>query len=278
VIDGKLKRVHTSKIGVEKHFYRLRELSTEDAGFFHLFFAHLPPGLRRANEGWLRYLQAPFELRNALAKSGRSNPEIERAIESALSDLEEDLHQSVENDSIAILDELRRGRYAEFETAEGFIKLLHYLCTQYFRTRNMRSRVFEAVGDFPMISIERSWGVLRHVLATNVCSSFVADRLAWKLTFLHATGSGSFLTSDQPVINVLSEPEHSGEPEGLEFYYPVSPTIAVLICPTKDQQRISTTSMSAAEVQRLNARMVGAAERQVFGRSSLDLLPYFPTS
>ncbi|MDI1279662.1 DUF4238 domain-containing protein [Methylobacter sp.] len=85
-----------------------------------------------------------------------------------------------------------------------------------------------------------------------------------------------FLTGDQPVINTyaigLAEEE---TPEELEFYYPVSPNLAILITKNIEVRNSNILLLNKSQVDDYNKMIVQQSHSQLFASSKEALLAYF---
>jgi dethiobiotin synthetase len=86
-----------------------------------------------------------------------------------------------------------------------------------------------------------------------------------------------FITGDQPVINTFNRSKYSKElVEKLEFYYPVSPNIAILI--TDRQEYIDIDSLYLDEsdmIHKYNSLIIEASHEQIYSNSEEILKDYF---
>jgi hypothetical protein len=73
-----------------------------------------------------------------------------------------------------------------------------------------------------------------------------------------------FITADQPIIN-LDGTFSDEPPEKQEFYYPLSPTKAMLL--VEETSEWHMTQVTSLSVNRFNALMLRSAYEQVFSNS-----------
>jgi hypothetical protein len=81
-----------------------------------------------------------------------------------------------------------------------------------------------------------------------------------------------FITGDQPVINLHGDGRKS--PATLSWYYPISPHLALFLTEVDEEPSFFTASLTSAQVNSLNARMVAASHSQVFAQSRVSLETY----
>jgi len=106
--------------------------------------------------------------------------------------------------------------------------------------------------------------VLSYLVAMNLGLGLYADRAAFRVVVVQNDTDTPFITADQPVIN-LHATFDGKPPEKLEFYYPLSPTKAMLLVePSSGWGDIPITSIS---VNNFNTIMVRNSHEQVFSNS-----------
>jgi hypothetical protein len=102
-------------------------------------------------------------------------------------------------------------------------------------------------------------------------SYFLVRRSEYVLTVLDAGVGAEFVTSDQPALNTYTSSVPAGiEPEDLEFFYPITPTRAVLV--GRGGERAPKQQLSAESVDGYNQLMARAAEEQLFATNEALLL------
>jgi hypothetical protein len=207
-------------------------------------------------------------LRRELEGAGSLSDDARRALDEGEHNLEEDLHATIEASAIPYLDALRRDETDFLASADDFGKFAHYLAVQWMRTKKMRSASIAAVSSTAIsgFDAERAWGVLSHIFATNLSHALVSRRTDHQITILEAHHDTGFITSDQPVINLLAlgKGQHE-EVNDLEIYYPVSPTRALLIEVNKGRGApITRRLISDTETWRYNRTVHLLAHEQVF--------------
>jgi hypothetical protein len=98
-----------------------------------------------------------------------------------------------------------------------------------------------------------------------VAGAFILVRGNVNVSLLAAPSGSAFITGDQPVINTHATGlELEAIPDKLEFYYPVSPTIAVLIGMDPHGGESKTVHLEREEVVRFNQAIAAAAHRQIY--------------
>lgn len=193
----------------------------------------------------------------------------------AANNVEEDLHAVIEHNAVKYLDALRAERL-ELVTDDdnALAEFLHFLCVQYTRTKNLRSKVlgaFEGQDTFGA-NVENCWGLMSHVLATNLGYGLFVRKAELDFFILRTPAEAAFITSDQPVINTKAvEAPDNTEAEELELFYPLSPRQALLIDGVAKTGTRGKRDLSTEEVARYNRLMFAGASEFMFANSEAQL-------
>ena len=263
---GKVFRTDATNMAVMRDFYRLPVLSEEDEEFIERFIdstCTASERLKDLNRGWLNTIAAPSRLRRRLTRAGILDPAIEAEIERVEIQSEENLHGSIESDTVRLIDALKNGRAQIWSDDDDARDLAFFLSLQHLRTKKLRD---DFLGGFPEGAIRdaaaRRWPILRFILATNLGWSLFSERTKWSLRVLSPAGPTEFITGDQPTVNLLPPDNHNG----LALYYPVGPRLAAILEHLENESVVGAADVvSDALVRKLNARIYEFSHEQVFG-------------
>lgn len=168
--------------------------------------------------------------------------------------------------------------YKPVQTEYGDSKhvFLDDVSIQYFRTKSQRDR-FNKTMEEPVMLLADKMGLdeshisvdhLNHMVfwAFQISVSSALYNLNAHLTILkRVSGNVPFITSDQPVINMMADYLHEGlQPTELVFYYPLSPDIAITI---NDDNAEDIVNIGEEKVDELNRKMVEASSDFIIGNS-----------
>ena len=161
-------------------------------------------------------------------------------------------------------------------TNEGYNFVL-FVCMQYFRTKKTIERHSGALKkslenpewnnilphykiDIQNIDPEN---ITPHFLRLNeMATAFALWTSKANLTLLMNDTNCPFITSDQPVINLKADYQNRGkEVEGLVFYYPISPHLAITI---NDLGKLNKVSLDVGRVTEFNKYMLKAHYQNAF--------------
>ena len=96
----------------------------------------------------------------------------------------------------------------------------------------MKKRMMQSHIPVKNVNFENCWNVASHILAVNLSITLSINKDKFKCILLENETNISFLTSDQPVINIAGNRKAIRKLTMNEFeiYYPVTPKIALLLC------------------------------------------------
>lgn len=119
---------------------------------------------------------------------------------------------------------------------------------------------------------EKIWGAIRQILATNITWELYSKRGQYHLVLLENKTSVLFITGDQPVINTFAfTSENVNEIKDLEFYYPLSPYIAILITNRSKYLNVKFVTLTDIEVATYNNFIIKSSFEQIYSLSKEDL-------
>ncbi len=277
--ENKIFRSNLMNIGQIKYFYKLKDLSSEEVTFLNRFIEHASPShLQVINKRLLESFAMVFKLKNTFEATGAKNKKTSELIEKAICNFGEDLHGGIEAGSIKYLNSLLAGDTSFYEIDEGRMNFLHYLCIQYMRTNKIREGVVKLVGtSADGVGFENTWGILSHVFSNNMAWHLHAKGESLKLLLLKNNTPTEFLAGDQPVVNThASGMEGADIHEHLEFYYPISPAMAILITEENIEKSnaVKIRHLSCAEVKNYNQQIIEQSHSQIYASSEKILQKY----
>lgn len=269
--DKKLFLTQPKAIASETYFYETQELTTGDLKFLEDFISRASDGrLRELNSDYIKLTQRPFKLRESLKKTNLL-PEARDALEEELRWVERNLieryHAGIENKAKDILNSLQSLDDSFYQDEERCSNFLYFLSLQYFRTVKMRNGLSSIPSLVPGHDARRTANILNHIHATNVGAGLFRDRRTYRIIFLKNDTLIPFVTGDQPILNML-DPMASDD---LELYYPISPTLAVML--TKDALRFPDReqNLTQFEVERYNYAIYSNSDDQVYTNDQIYL-------
>ena len=236
------KIIKSDLMGVaqEKYFYKLVDFTAEEEAFLVKYIEHSSPSLvKDLNFDFLRLFTSTGKLKKQL--DATTNPAVDkdkyaeeiRKLEINLMEIGHGKMEALGQKLLAYrsLDDLK-----SLEEKDYLFEAIMFLCFQYFRTKSMRKSALQSfVGGLYEVLADKSWNILSYVTATTLAKNIALDPNI-KFIFIENDTANHFITSDQPVFNILNDQTNeNGEVTHLEFYYPISPKHALTIHFRDDQ-------------------------------------------
>lgn len=271
------------KVAAQNYFYRLNEISPEDAKFIEdLIIKDSPEGLRESHRFLLSAFTLPHiakrkleERKRIIEESGEvvdedTFRESMTYIDQQIIEMNENYHTSIENLFLPILESMKAGALNFFDEPQQKYAFYYGLSVQYARTNhiggassNMKKEDFERY--------MRIANVLTHIMATNVGRSLIGEHEHHRIALLDKTTDSPFVTADQPVINLSASPTNFEPPAKFELYYPLSPKKAMMLLESDSAHMPQCLSISAGQVHHYNLLMAAHSFRQVYSNSKVEL-------
>jgi hypothetical protein len=262
-----------NNIAVGRDFYKLKQMSERDYEIVALLISRFSdPGLVNVATGWLQLFRSIFNVQKLYSLRSKEDESIERTIEAAIQNLEEEIHSRIEVDSAHILAELRLGDVTLFRDPARFDQFALFIAFQYLRTPGILDRLVNGLttADRLSLNVGASAGVLRVIFSTSLAFGLAKHGGVMRAALLEAPSGTAFITSDQPAIN-LRATKSGPPPTALNLFYPLSPQRSVLLEFNHPEPSVLTRALTVAEVSFYNEAMAATAHRQLYA-SNKDLL------
>ena len=263
----------------QRDYYKLSRITRSDVVILSLFIESAgTESLVRTHRNLLDMLTRIANANEIIQCSDRTSTADKDFARALVIEVEEKLHGQIERDALPFLNDLRQNKTHFIDCYDNAIKFYHFIAQQYFRTKRMRETIgTELAQMFPNSDLSHLKHIVCHIGAVNVGGSLFVDRNDFDITLLEATSDAHFITSDQPIVNLLGTGDGK-ETTGLALYYPISPNLACVIAPK--EFRICGADIPAAIVEDLNRMMASEAGdflvakteeviRDTLGKSSL---------
>ncbi|MFK4448486.1 hypothetical protein ABH944_008546 [Caballeronia udeis] len=257
--NGRVFTTGTTRIAVEKDFYKFHRLTAADERMVQLMFAKSHSAARRSFQSLLDKLMYPFRMIAAIPGADEDES-VGKYLDEYTSDVLEELHTQVEAQFIPLLKSALDGDISFYDD-QRCIAFLDYLTKQHMRTKGIKERVFAAIKPVGDADMRRAWSMLSLMFAQNVGGSLYAERKRRKLVLLKNATEIPFITGDQPVVNLQAM---GLKTTSLTIFYPLSPTLALWLgeidetCPFLDE------GLVREEVISLNQKVAEASYQQIF--------------
>lgn len=262
-------RVNVDRVAKQRDFYRMRELTHGDIRFLIAYIEKADnESLRKLNFGWLCAFRSFTNYKQFAEKNGFENPDVARKLEKLEINLEENLHNGIEELAKPYLELAKEGDLSFLNDKASYQKFIYFLAVQYLRTARNKERTLPLLTNAFGVNFERIWGVFTHIAATNVSSSLIVDRNRYNAVLLVAPDGRQFITGDQPVINTYANPDNvHSPPDNFDMYFPISPRLALYLTDRAEWAREDTVLVTQDRVAWFNGMMAKHSHRQLFGAS-----------
>jgi len=266
--NGRVFSTGTVNVAVEKDFYKLDKFTRDDITFLQMLFGKGHHLAVKNHANLLNRLMMPFQIAERMRGSQHYTQIIQRLDEYA-SNVLEDYHAGIEAWFIPSLENALNGDIGFYYDDARCISFLHYLCTQYMRTKGIKERTIELCNTDKSADLSRVWNIMIHMAAYNIGASLFLERGRRKLVLIHNRTDVPFITGDQPAINLQGT--RPKPPEKLSIYYPISPRLALLLAEVDETPLFAAEGLTAAQASLLNMRIFEACYQQAFARSEDSL-------
>lgn len=278
---GKIANDSVRAIAVDDYFYRITTLSKKHVEVIKGFSKKSPDHLQKQHVSYLSDFLHMQHLETLYRASGIQDQETEVLLHASKCNWMENLHSSHENSALKVLSALADEQLEVLQDKEHMIEFMSYLGQQIVRTKAYRDEVLRRLHRRNDLEVEvadaiaHSWWFLSYMFGMNIGFSFFSGRHDSRHALLVNNTDIPFITSDHPVVNVhpcVSETELS-VPEYADFYYPISPRIAYIIC---DSERFTSGKHNVDEaiVNEFNSKVAAQAMVHIVGNSDSAIRPY----
>jgi hypothetical protein len=277
---GKIAHDSVRGIAVDDYFYRTTALNKKHVSVIKGFSKQSPDHLHKQHMSYLNDFLLMQHLETIYRASGIQDQEAEALLNASQCNLMENLHSSHEDAALEVLTALADEQLEILEDKQHMLEFMIFLGQQIVRTKAYRDEVLRRLHRRSDLEVEvadavaHSWWFLSYMFGMNIGFSLFSSRHDSRHALLVNDTDIPFITSDHPVVNVhpcVSETELS-VPEHADFYYPISPRIAYIIC---DSERFTPGKHSVHEavVNEFNSKVAAQAMVHLIGNNDAVIRP-----
>lgn len=272
--DNHIFPTNPKNIAKARDFYRLRELSQHEIAIIEQVFIkdYWSKPIQQLNKNWVKMFTSVFTAREHLKSTGALDDKKEAQLDVVINNLVEDFHSRIEDENLPHLDSLKNGNVDFLSGKIEKHEFMFFLCLQYFRTNMIRNNVLRSFASgsrsiSPSL-IQNVWSVLYFILATNLAYSLSSDD-SYRALILKNTSPLPFITGDQPVINTRTDYSNYEQATDLELYYPISPSLALLITDSNHggDSHQTTVQIQENEVAQYNKLIFDVSDEQIYANN-----------
>jgi Protein of unknown function (DUF4238) len=262
---GKIEKSNLMGVAQERYFYKLIDLTESEELFLKNYIdKNSPHAVKDLNFDFLRLFTYPYRSKKQFEK----NPFLfvdkelfDKEIEEIEINLMEWAHGEMESFGHKILKYRTLDDLKTIENDNNLFEAILFLCFQFVRTKNMKNSALSYFkGKSSKELAQKTWSILSYVTATSLAYKIVSHPNL-KFVFLENKSTNFFITGDQPVFNLLVDKVNENcDVLDLEFYYPITPSHALLVHFRNDQGD-KFLNQSADEI------LIGYLNKKVFENS-----------
>ncbi|WP_282143185.1 DUF4238 domain-containing protein [Cellulophaga baltica] len=254
----KIEITNLVNVAQKRFFYRFNQLSENEINFLKIGIDDSPEPIKGLLNDLLNVQNRLKEVSNHTNKSV-----IERLEKNGY----ERLHTIIESKGKKLIDCKNLDDLKLFDNDNDKSDALIYLTVQYFRTKKRRDDIKNA--QLPLsdvIDFDKIFPIMSLIMALGIAYNLF-DVESVSYTLLEINNDSTFITADQPVVNLLSElKDENGKTKELEYYYPLSPKHAIKVNFEDHQKKYSLMNPHKDEIDKLNNRIISESNSFVFGR------------
>lgn len=159
-----------------------------------------------------------------------------------------------------------------FEDDLSKFEALGFICYQYFRTKKQRDSQIKTFSD-EKLDIDKIFSPLAIINASKVSQNISFDpRIRYIFLEIDEDSNCSFITTDQPVINLSAElKDDEGFVKDLIFYYPISPKHAIKIAFDDVGDKYQHKILTLNDIIELNHKMKSEYNEFIFSNTELSI-------
>ena len=250
-----------------RDFYESPVLTVQDIAILSTFVAEhvTSQNARPMAEAILEGALLHSTVKTLVLRSPHLSEEAKDLLSSSLKDNEERRLAKSESRAKGVVDRLLEGDADVLVESKSGLNFFEFLGDMAFRGPGVRTLITEAG-----LMSEGGAAVLAQIVGANMTCVHFLDRLGYPVTILRNETERRFVTSDNPVVNILG-PQEERVPDDDEYalYFPLSPSRALIVPPWK--QRFASETATEELVASLNARIASNVHETLVARCRDDL-------
>ncbi|MDT9722803.1 DUF4238 domain-containing protein [Paenibacillus sp. ClWae2A] len=276
--DHKIFPTNTENILQERDFYRIGSFNLETIELIKQLLAPKNNSNSYLIKDMIEdYFSVYFEIESKKMDSSSADILINNYIE--------DLHSKVESEAKKYIESLRNKNIEFYKDEFNRIRFTTFIMAQYLRTNKMRNNFISNMNTpdliekslkthwkDPLNGLKEAWPIFHVILSSMLAAGLALQK--YNCVLLEISGECEFITGDQPVINTKSIGINIlSEVKELEFYYPITNKLAVLLTDKNIGDKIS---LSCEHVDAYNKLIMRASDKALVATNK-ELLDRYRT-
>lgn len=280
---GKIIPTSTKGLVVEDFFYKIQPINQTQIDSIIKFSLLCGEKNRRLHESILSNIIAIKKFSDIYKKSNIKDKDADILLEAIMCNFIENHHTKIESNALPIINELILEKIEIFKNKDYIENYISYISEQFTRTKKAREDLIKSISSSSHIvddQLDRENKInisliLSIILAENIKSYLIENISKYKISMLINETSTSFITSDQPVINIKYFKDYGNfSDDEINLYHPISPKIAIMISPKNSCYHIEKIKINLELADTLNKLISKNANMQIFGNSEISIQPY----
>jgi hypothetical protein len=279
--NGKFAHDSVRAIVVDDFFYKTTTLNGWHIEVIKSISRKSPNHLQERHMSLLRDFLKMQAVQVFYDKSGTKNHEVESQLHAMQCNVLENLHSAYERSVMPILSALADENLDVLHNKQYMVAFMAFIGQQFSRTKAFRDGAFQVLSRSTAMEIKvadaitHAWWFLSHIYGINIGLSLFLERHNSRHALLINDSKVPFITSDQPIVNVhecVSETEFVA-PKYADFYYPISPRIAYIICES-ERFKSGKNNVDETTVVELNSKLAAQAMIHIIGDTEDAIRPF----
>lgn len=202
---GKVSFDSIKGLAKEVDFYKINKLNFNDLKFLNKLSSNASEDLQKIHNSQLSFFFKLLSVED-IPVDFRLNHEKETLVNIIKSNSLEDTYMIIEKLALKTINEILQENFEFLENEQNLLSLLYFLGHQITRTKSFKIRVLSAMKkDGRLYSYwEKNWWFISYMFGINIGHGLYRSILnkRSKYFFIKNTTSISFITSDNPMINI----------------------------------------------------------------------------
>ena len=271
LIISKNKIINTNLMNVaqQRHFYKFNVYNKLEVAFLKHMCSTTNGPVKKLQEDMLEAVLMFNELKSIHKEAKIKDSKHLKILEY---NGFEDFHTAIEREGRKLINCRSLDDLKLFNTPENKYQALMFLCFQYFRTKKQREQINNEFADNKTIfDADNVFSFVVLILATKVTQNISFDKKI-SYTLLEINNNLEFITTDQPVINLLGNvKDEKGNTSDMNFFYPISPKFAIKVEFIEGKKLYNLVNPTDDEVKELNRKMYNESNDFIFAREENQL-------